>query len=99
MVQIYDTKGCGLQKKANSHWSLPVSVAALPEAGRQIKTELRKRITLLLITTGRTLGPTKNVQDLHTKGLGLFVLARFNRKQFLTFCFFSTDLDLTPRAR
>lgn len=85
VVQNYDTKGCGLQKKANSHWSLPAGVAALPEAGRQIKTDLRKRITLLLITTGRTLGPTKNVQDLQTKSLGLFIFAWFNRKQFLIF--------------
>lgn len=94
VVQIYDTEGCGLQKKANSHWSLAAVVAALPEAGRQIKTDLRKRITLLLIAMGltRTLGPTKNVQDLHTKGLGLFI---FNRKHNVCFLF-STKLDLTP---
>ncbi len=78
-------RGAVYKKKANSHWSLPAGVAALPEAGRQIKTDLRKKITLLLITTGCTLGPTQIAQDLHTKSLGLFIFAWFNRKLFQIF--------------
>lgn len=46
MVQIYDREGCGLQKKASSYWSLSAGEVVLPEAGRQIKTDLRQRITL-----------------------------------------------------
>lgn len=30
-------RGAVYKKKANSHWSLAAGVAALPEAGRQIK--------------------------------------------------------------